>query len=70
MMIFISGVISIIILKITICTNKNGVIYFCPNGVNFLLENFIFFICIGNCLPASASTPPPPPPARAPISKP
>ena len=62
MMIFISRVISIIILKNTLCTNKSRVIYFCPNGVNFLPENVHFFYCWGvDCPPA------PPPSARGPM---
>ena len=38
-MIFIFGVISIVFKKNTLCTNKICVIYFCPNCVNFFLEN-------------------------------
>ena len=65
MMIFISGVIGIIILKITICTNKNRAIYFCPNDVIFYSKILFFLFVL-----ATASLPLPPPPARAPISKP
>ena len=43
-MIIISGVVSIVFQKNTLCTNKICVIYFCPNCVKFLLENVIFFI--------------------------
>ena len=69
-MIFIFEIISIIIQKNTLCTNKFCVIYFCPNCVNFLTENanffilfylFIFFFLGGgeggdwpHCLPARA----------------
>ena len=42
-MIFISGVMSIIVQKNTLCANTVRVIYFCPNCVNFLPENLYFF---------------------------
>ena len=41
-MVFISGIISIIIQKNMLCTNKIRVIYFCPNCVNFLPKNLYF----------------------------
>ena len=63
-MIFISGIISIIIQKNTLCTNKFGVTYFCPNWVICLPENAhfsIFFFLKGGRLP-------PYPPARTPMT--
>ena len=44
---FISGVISIIVQKNTLCTSKIRVIYFCRNCVNFLPENIYFFLFFG-----------------------
>ena len=55
-MIFIFRIISIIFQKNKLCTKKIRVIYFCPNCVNFLPENFHFFIISGTTAP---------PPARA-----
>ena len=43
-MILISGVISIIFQKNTLCTNKIRMIYFCTNFVNFLAENVFLFL--------------------------
>ena len=50
-LIFISGIISIIIQKNTICTNKIRVIHFCPNFVFFLPENVHSFYFLGWLLP-------------------
>ena len=64
-MIFISGVISIIVQKNTLCTSKIRVIYFCRKCANFLPENIYFFLFFGvHLLP----TPYPPPchPAHTP----
>ena len=67
-MILISGVISIIFQKNTLCTNKIRMIYFCTNFVNFLAENvflfLIFFFWGGG---GGGDCPTVPPPARAPI---
>ena len=57
-MMFIPGVISIIIQKNKLCANKIRVIYFCPNCVNFLPENFLFFLFLGGRLPSPAPSPP------------
>ena len=43
-----------------LCTNKTRVIYFCPNCVNFLPENVLFFYFLGE-----VAAPPPPAQARA-----
>ena len=62
-MTFISGIISIIIRKNTLCTNKIRMIYFCPSCVNFLPENVFFKNFFGGRqLPPSASQ------ARAPMA--
>ena len=73
-MILISGVISRIIQKSTLCTNKIRVIYFCSNCVDFLPGKVRFIIISffyggemeeggrGDCHPC-------PPLARAPTSK-
>ena len=42
-MTFICGIISIIVQKKTLCKNKIRAIYFCPNCVNFVLENAPIF---------------------------
>ena len=49
-MISIFGIISIIMKKNTLCTNKICVIYFFPNCVNFLPEK-VYFIAPPVCAP-------------------
>ena len=47
-------IISIIFQKNKLCANKIRVIYFCSNCVNFLTENFHFFIIGGTTAPPQA----------------
>ena len=52
-MIFISGIITIIIQKNTLCSNKVCVIYFWPNCVNFWLKKFIIYFLRGAMVPSA-----------------
>ena len=55
-MISFSGVISIIIQKNMLCTNKIRVIYFCPNCVNVLAKS-VHVLFLGRQLPPCPTPP-------------